>query len=188
MSNEHVDTLRSVYAHTADVIGNVQQDQLELPTPCTEWNVKELLNHTIGVVYGIAGGVAGTPSPDGEAPDFTADGGAAAAFANASETSLAAWSAEGVFDGPVNIGAGEMPAEAAIGINLLDTLTHSWDIAEALGRDRSMDAEVAERTLAASKMIISDEIREGRFGPAVTISDDAPAHDRLAAFLGRHPS
>jgi hypothetical protein len=37
-------------------------------------------------------------------------------------------------------------------------------------------------------MIISDEMRGDRFAPAVPIADDAPAHDRLAAFLGRQPA
>lgn len=188
MSNQHIDTLSKVYGHTADVIATVGPDDLDRPTPCTEWNVRELLNHTIGVVHGIAGGVRGDAPPAGDAPDFTADGGASDAFAQASAASLAAWSTDGVFDGPVNIGAGEMPPEAAIGINVLDTLTHAWDLAEALGHDRSMDPQVAEAALAASMMVISDDIRPGRFGPAVDIADDAPAHDRLAAFLGRHPS
>lgn len=188
MSNQHVDNLAGVYEHTGNVIAGVTDEHLDLPTPCTEWNVRELLNHTIGVMHGIAGGVTGQPAPDGEAPDFTADGGSAASFEQAKQASIAAWSGDGVFDGMVNIGAGEMPPEAAIGINMLDTLTHAWDLAEALGQDRSMDAALAEATLAASKMIISDEIRPGRFGPAVDVADDAPAHDRLAAFLGRHPS
>lgn len=188
MSNQHVDTLRAVYDHTAGVIATVRPEHLDRPTPCTEWNVRELLNHTIGVVHGIAGGVRGDAPQGGDAPDFTADPGASAAFAQASESSLAAWGADGVFDGPVNIGAGEMPAEVAIGINMLDTLTHAWDVSEALGNDRSMEPGVAEAVLAASRMVISDEIRPGRFGPAVDIGDDAPAHDRLAAFLGRHPS
>jgi uncharacterized protein (TIGR03086 family) len=188
MSNQHVDTLRGVYAHTAEVIGQVRPDHLDLPTPCTEWNVRELLNHTIGVVFGIAGSVTGEPAPSGDAPDFTTGDGAVVAFDQASQRSLAAWSADGIFDGTVDFGAGDMPAEAGIGINALDTLTHSWDIAEAIGHDRAMDPTIAEAVLAASKMIISDDIRAGRFGPAVTIDDAAPAHDRLAAFLGRHPS
>lgn len=188
MSNQHTDALAGVYEHTGRVIAGVRDEHLELPTPCSEWNVRELVNHTIGVVFGIAAGVSGQPGPAGDAPDFTADGGAASSFDQAKQASLAAWNADGVFDGTVNIGAGDMPAEAAIGINMLDTLTHSWDLAEALGQDRSMDPELAEAALAASKMIISDEIRPGRFGPAVEIADDAPAHDRLAAFLGRHPS
>ncbi|MFW2334048.1 TIGR03086 family metal-binding protein [Ilumatobacter sp.] len=188
MSNQHIVNLTGVYEHTGTVISAVGAEHLELPTPCTEWNVRELLNHTIGVMFGIAGGVSGRPAPDGAAPDFTAGGGASAAFEQAKQASLAAWGADGVFDGTVNFGAGDMPAELGIGINMLDTLTHAWDLSEALGQDRSMDPALAEATLAAAKMTISDDIREGRFGPAVPIADDAPAHDRLAAFLGRHPS
>lgn len=188
MRNQHIDTLRQVYEHTGSVVADVTPEQYGLATPCSEWDVSALLNHTIGVMHGIAGGVSGQPGPDGEAPDFTAGAGPKASFDQAAEASIAAWSADGVFDGTVNIGAGEMPPEVAIGINILDTLTHSWDLAEAMGRDRSMDPAVAEAALAASKMTVSDDIREGRFGPAVEIADDAPAHDRLAAFLGRQPS
>lgn len=188
MNNQHIDNLRGVYAHTAGVIDHVTEDHLDRATPCTEWNVRDLLNHTIGVMHGIAAGVTGSAGAADEAPDFTAGDGAPAAFGQAAEVSIAAWSGEGVFDGTVNIGAGEMPPEVAIGINMLDTLTHAWDLAEALGRDRTMDADLAEATLAASKMIVSDDLRPGRFGPAIPVDDAAPAHDRLAAFLGRTPS
>ena len=68
------------------------------------------------------------------------------------------------------------------------TYVHVGDVAEAIGVDRSMDPPVAESVLAASQMIISDEMRGDRFAPAVPIADDAPAHDRLAAFLGRQPA
>ncbi len=188
MSNEHVDRLAAVYQHTGTVIGKVTDADLDRPTPCTDWNVRELLNHTIGVVFGIAAGVAGRPAPDGEAPDVTAAGAAAASFEQATEASLAAWSADGIFDGTVNFGAGDMPAAVGIGINTLDTLTHAWDLSEALGLDRSIDAELAEAALAAATMTVSDDVRPGRFAPAVDVADDAPAHDRLAAFLGRRPS
>ncbi len=188
MSNSHIDTLRGVYDHTGAIVADVRPDHLELTTPCTEWNVRELVNHTVGVMLGIAGGVAGRPAPEGEAPDFTAGEGAKAAFDEAAATSIAAWSADGVFDGTIDFGAGDMPAEVGIGINTLDTLTHAWDLAEALGRDRTMDPALAEAALAAAQMTVSDEIRPGRFAPAVPIADSAPAHDRLAAFLGRRPS
>ena len=188
MSNQHIDQLAGIYEHTGTVIGKVNEDHLDLPTPCTEWNVRELLNHTIGVMFGIAAGVSGQSTPEGEPPDFTAGDGAAAAFEQAKQASLAAWGADGVFDGTVNFGAGDMPAQVGIGINMLDTLTHAWDLSEALGQDRSMDPELAEASLAAARMTVSDDIRAGRFAPEVEIADDAPAHDRLAAFLGRHPS
>jgi len=188
MSDHHVETLRRVYDHTGNVMAQVRPEHLDRPTPCTDWNVRELVNHTIGVMHGIACGVSGQPGSGDDITDFTAGDGAEAAFEQAVATSLAAWAAEGVFEGPVNIGAGEMPAEVAIGINVLDTLTHAWDLDEALGLDRSMDPAVAEAALAASKMIVSDDLRPGRFAPEVAIADDAPAHDRLAAFLGRTPT
>lgn len=188
MSNQHIDKLAAVYEHTGTVIGKVGDEHLDLPTPCTEWNVRELLNHTIGVMFGIAAGVSGRSGPDGEAPDVTAGDGPAAAFEQAKQASLAAWRADGVLAGTVNLGAGPMPAEVALGINMLDTLTHAWDLAVALGQDRSIDPGLAEATLAAATMTVSDELRSGRFDPAVEIADDAPAHDRLAAFLGRQPS
>jgi uncharacterized protein (TIGR03086 family) len=188
MSDQHVETLRSVYAHTGKVMAQVRPEHLDRPTPCTDWNVRELVNHTIGVMHGIATGVSGQPGSGGDVADFTTGDGAGAAFEQAVAASLAAWTADGVFEGPVNIGAGEMPAEVAIGINVLDTLTHAWDLDEALGLDRSMDPALAEAALAASKMIVTDDLRAGRFALAVPIADDAPAHDRLAAFLGRTPT
>ena len=51
---------------------------------------------------------------------------------------LAAWTARGL-EGQIDIGAGPMPAVAGISINLLDTTTHSWDIArhDRAGREHS---------------------------------------------------
>lgn len=189
MSNQPnpVETLQGVYAHTQAVMGGVSADNLERPTPCSEWNVRELVNHTIGVVHGIAAGVAGDEMPAGDPPDFTAGNDVAGEFAKAAARSLTAWSEDGVLDRVVQVGPG-MPGSAAIGVNLLDTLTHAWDLAEALGTDRSMDPAIAEATLGAAQMIVNEDLREGRFGPAIAIADDAPAHDRLAAFLGREPS
>ena len=42
MSNHYIDNLAGVYEHTGTVISAVGTEQLELPTPCTEWNVREL--------------------------------------------------------------------------------------------------------------------------------------------------
>jgi hypothetical protein len=47
---------------------------------------------------------------------------------------------------------------------------------------------LAEQALAFARVQLSTQPRTGRFDPAQTISDDAPAIDRLAAFLGRSVS
>ena len=187
----HIDPiaqLEQVYEHAEAVLAEIGADQYESPTPCTEWNVRELVNHMIGTAHFMASAVAGEAPSTGEAPDFTAGNEPAKELRAAADRSLAAWHADGALDGTVHLGPVELPAQAALGVNQVDILTHSWDVAQAIGIDRSIDPELAEAVLAVAQMITSDELRGDRFAPAVPVADDAPAHDRLAAFLGRRPA
>ena len=97
---------------------------------------------------------------------------------------MAAWRSEGATEGTVSIPA-EMPAVAALGINVLDTGTHSWDLARAIGADHGLtDAQVALID-SCSRQTVTDEIRAGAgFGPDL---DDGSAEGLTAtlAFLGR---
>ena len=180
--------LEQVYDHAEGVLVEIGPDHHELSTPCTEWNVHELANHLIGGVHFIASAVAGDEPPAGDPPDFAASQDVAKEFRIAADRSLAVWRSDGALDGMVNLGPIELPAQAVLGINQVDILTHSWDLCVALGVDRSIDPALAEAVFAVAQMITSDELRGDRFAPAVPIADDAPAHDRLAAFLGRQPA
>ncbi len=157
--SDPVALLEQIYDHTEGVLAEVDPDQYELTTPCTEWNVRELVNHVIGSVHVMASAVVGDVPPAGDPPDFTASNQPAKEFRTAADRSLAVWRTDGALDGTVRLGLVELPAQAALGINQLDVLTHSWDVAEAIGADRSVDPPVAESVLAASQMIISDEMR-----------------------------
>lgn len=177
--------LAQTFDHTHGVIAGVQPDQLTNPTPCTEWNVRGLLGHTLGVVAGIGAAVGGeAPS----APDsFVLDDDAAAQFRALADRTLAAWTATGL-DGETNIGAGPMPRQAAISINLLDTATHSWDIARATGQPEALPADLAVMVLGLCKQVVTDEVRGfAGFAPAIAVADDADPTTQLIAFLGRQP-
>ena len=82
------------------------------------------------------------------------------------------------------------PLRAATGrdrlqIRLYDLLAHGWDLAQATGQPVELPNDLADKALAFARVQLSTQPRTGRFDPAQTISDDAPAIDRLAAFLGR---
>src|SRR2546429_474475 len=49
---------------TAQIVANVKPDQLGQPTPCTEWDVNGLLNHTIGGLYMFDAAARGEKLPD----------------------------------------------------------------------------------------------------------------------------
>lgn len=183
---EHVDALDRSFAHAQKVIGGVRPDQLDSPTPCTEWDVRALLTHTIGVVTNIGRGVRGDALlPDVNAVGLGEDPGAQ--FAAAADATLAAWRAMDA-DTEVDIGAGPMPAFVAAGINLLDTTGHTWDLARATGQDESIPDDVVGPAFAAARMILTDDVRGyAGFAPEQPVAGDASPTAQFMAFMGRRP-
>ena len=79
-------------------------------------------------------------------------------------------------------------ADARPGINLLDTATHSWDIARATSQAADLPDELAATVLSVCQGFVTDEIRTyAGFDPAVPVTADAGPTDQLVAVLGRRP-
>jgi uncharacterized protein (TIGR03086 family) len=175
-----VDALEQTFAHTQTVIAGVHADQYEDKTPCSEWTVRDLLEHMIGVVAGL-----GTAATGGERTPFELGADPAGQFRTAAAATLAAWRQPGVLDRTIEARPGPMPGRALASINLLDTATHAWDLATATGQPQELPAPVAEAALAASRMIVNDDLRPGRFAPAVPAAAGASPTEQLVAFLGR---
>ena len=179
---EILEALDQTFQHTQHVMDNVRPDQLDNETPCPEWTVRDLLEHQIGVVAGLGAAAGGQPRPS-----FTLSSDPAAQFAEVSAATLKAWSAPGVLDQTINAGPGPMPARVLAGINLLDTATHTWDLATATGQPAALPPALAEAVMEQCQQIVTPQLREGRFGPAVPAPEGADATERLVAFLGRTP-
>jgi uncharacterized protein (TIGR03086 family) len=182
---ELLDALSQSFDHAGKIVGGVQTDQLGAPTPCREWDVQTLVAHTMGVIVNMGRGARGE---DLLAPtSLSLDADLGAQFRAETEGTLAAWTAHGL-EGNVNVGAGPMPARAAISVNLVDSTTHSWDIARATGQDEHLPEELAATVLAVGQGFITDDLRK-RVGidPPVPVAPDAGPTEQLVAFLGRQP-
>ncbi len=77
-----------------------------------------------------------------------------------------------------------MPGRAVAAIQLMDVCGHAWDLAKATGQTAEFDVELCAAAMASARMIVTDDLRAGRFDPAVD-APDASASDQFAAFLGR---
>jgi uncharacterized protein (TIGR03086 family) len=177
---------------TAAIMKTVRLDQAGACTPCTEWNVRDLLNHIIGTLWlseallsdraprhpMAPGGLPGTDLA-GQDP--------AAAYAEASAAALTAASAGDTLTRMHTTPLGDMPGPALAGFTTLDILVHGWDLAKATGQPAGLDDALAAHALAFAEQAIAPGGRTPRIGPAVPVAADAPLTDRLVAFLGRQP-
>ena len=179
-------------ASTEKIVGGVSPDQYDLPTPCTDWTVHDLLNHVIGTLIlgeallGDAQPGAGA-SPPGGLPAIDVAGVDPLDAFRTGVTGLLAAAGGDAFDRPHQTPLGEMPGAVLGGFTTLDILVHGWDLAQATGQDTSLDEGAAAAMLAFAHQAITEDRRAPLIGPEVPVRDDASVTDRLVAFVGRTP-
>ena len=183
---DQIETFLRAVDQTGRIVAGVTPNQLGQPTPCADWDVRALLNHTIGGVHMFdvaAQGEALDPAMFGQDmvgtdPADSYEQGAAKLEKTVRQP--------GVLDGQWTMPFGATPGQIAIGIATVETIQHGWDVAKATGQKAEFDPEVMEAAMAAAQLFPPDIVRQpGVFGPEVECASDAPIEDRLAAFLGR---
>jgi uncharacterized protein (TIGR03086 family) len=185
-----VDDLERVGHAVEQLVGRIGSDQWQLATPCTEWNVRQLVNHMAAGnarFTAIARGEQQTPpTPGTQPPDLLGDD-PAASFREMFARMLQAFRAPGFAEGRYPTPIGELPGAGVADMRIHELLVHGWDLARATGQPATvLPDDVAVRSLATMQRFMGDRPRTGGpFGPAQPAPDDAPAIDRYAAFLGR---
>ncbi|MER6125174.1 TIGR03086 family metal-binding protein [Streptomyces sp. NPDC001795] len=183
---------RPVYARATEqaaaLIKTVRPEQLTDPTPCTEFDVRALLSHIVGgtrriAVVGEGGdGMAVHPFADG-----VEDDGWAGAYDEVRARVLGAWEGDDRMTAAVRVPWGEVPGHAALSGYVMELVTHTWDLSEALGHPHGLDTELAEFAFAVARRVLPAEGRDDQtpFGPVRPAPEEADAYGRLAAWLGR---
>jgi uncharacterized protein (TIGR03086 family) len=189
---DEVATMRRVIEVTGDVVDRIEPEQLDNPSPCDGWTVRDVLNHITGGAELFTLCVR-----DGSVPDATASelmtgdrlgDDYKTSFHQAADAANEVFGIPGAMDRIVTLPFGEMPAGMALNIAIFDVTTHAWDLAKATGQSTDLDPEVAAVAYQVAQTMLSDDLRNaGIFGPAVEVGPDACPADRLAALAGRTP-
>jgi uncharacterized protein (TIGR03086 family) len=177
----------------AALVSGVRADQWDLPTPCEQWSVRQLVNHVVGGNRLFTRVLSGRPLPPREQlgqrahQDQLGDD-PAAAFRTSADELLAAFRAPGVLEREHTVPAATLPGPAVVHLRTVEILVHGWDLARATGQPVPFPDELVEPEIAFSEQLLP-RLPEGRqpFAPSRTATGDAPAIDRLAALLGRTP-
>jgi uncharacterized protein (TIGR03086 family) len=174
--NESVVVLSRALDQTGDVLASIHEDQLSLPTPCADWNLGRLVAHVVNdprIMIEMSQG----KKVDWSAQPETPPAGWAAEFRSAADDLIHYWH-----------GLGDAAEPGQADWQTAEFATHTWDLVRAIGSDRELDPEVAERGLALMSGALTPENRGDAFKPEVSVAEDAPVYDRLAAYAGRNPN
>ena len=168
------------YAWTAARIAAVPADSLDNPTPCSRWDLRELLDHTIGSLTMLADAV----DPDGDPIEVRALGSTSwdRAIAELAGRNRRGWQAAGVMDRTFDLPIGAQPAPVMASVTLLETVVHGWDISQAAGEGADIPDALAIPTLAFARQALPED-RGDDFAADLGVGD-TPS-DELVAFLGR---
>jgi uncharacterized protein (TIGR03086 family) len=165
----------------------VGADRWDRPTPCTEWSVRDLVNHVVGEdawTVPLMNGRTIEDVGDSLAGDLLGDDPVGTGTRSAAEAVTAV--AQRLPAGEaVHLSYGEESGEEYVRQLAADHLVHAWDLAAATGGDRSLDPEVVAEVatwFAEREQMYRDG---GAIGPRVEASGD-PQSELLAA-SGRDP-
>src|SRR6185436_1644161 len=141
-----MDLLDTTLKQTGALIAGIKPEQATLSTPCSGWDVRTLVNHTVSDLALFKTMVDGGERP--EPNDNLIGDDWLAAYDKGAAALMAAWRQRGAL-GKMQLGRlGELPATWAIGQHMADIAAHGWDIARATGQPTEGDPTVGEVSLA----------------------------------------
>jgi uncharacterized protein (TIGR03086 family) len=172
---------------TGGFVHRTDPAQLGLPTPCTGWDVRALLDHVLGNNHLYAAAAAGEAvdwadrdlGRVGDDPHGAYDRSAAdvrAAFAGAD------------LGATIRMPFGMVTVGQAVAVHLVDVLVHGWDLAVATGQDPALPDDLAEAAMGIVAAYPPDVWGSPVFfGDKVPSSPGDPPYVRLVALVGRDP-
>jgi len=181
----YAEALDSTRAFVAG-LGNVDWGA---PTPCSVWNVRDLLQHIIYGTIWIEDVFAGkTVKQVGDKYEGELIGtDALASYEAAANAAKAGIAAPGAIDKICHLRRGDVKGSDYMTSMFTDAFVHGWDLVKATGQDATLDPELVEICYAVAKA------REERFrsssafglGRVEDPGEVAEPQARMLAILGR---
>jgi len=174
---------RAAAAAAAAVVAGVRPDQLDNPTPCTDWTVRQVLNHLVGGTRMFLALQTGGPPVDRSA-DFLGDD-PAAAFNDGVADLRDAFAEEGALDRIVAAPFGPQPGRALVAMRVNEMLLHAWDVARATGQPTDLAPDLAAPAIEQFRAMRASGRGAGMFADPQPAPEGASPMDQLAAAAGR---
>ena len=180
------------YVTALDELGRhvhaIASDRWASPTPCTEWDVRALVDHLVYETLWVPDLLAGATLAEvgdrydgdrlGEDPVAAWDAALTAAHESARSSPL---------DAPVHTSGGELSPQEYLTQMLFDAVIHGWDLATAIGVVHTIPDDVARDLEAWFAPQVEEMVAARIIAEPVPVGAGADAATRLIALSGRVP-
>lgn len=170
------------------LVRGIRDDQWSAPTPCEDWDVRDLVGHLTEEHAWVPPLIAGRTVAEVGQLDAELGDDPASAHAAAAAAAQAAVEAPGALGRTVHLSFGDVPGSFYVLQRTADLVLHSWDLAVATGQELDLDEALVQAAWDTTAPHVTPEVREaGVFGPEVPVPDDADTFTRLLGLTGRDP-
>jgi uncharacterized protein (TIGR03086 family) len=189
MENKNLHPEMAAAAAEAARVVNAVPAELDGPTPCGDWDLRTLLNHTILWTSYSAERRAHGESVAEElmSKDFTAEPGFRQDYAAQLDRAVRAWSDPSTWEGDIGVMGDATPAADVAAMLIMEMALHGWDVAKATGQDYTCEKAVAQALIQTVEAQAELFRKYQGFADAVTVPADASTFDRALALSGRDP-
>lgn len=175
-----------------EIVEQLTPADLDRPTPCEGWTLRDLLEHNIAQHYGFAAASRGEgdiavwkTKPLGADPIAEYRAAAAHVLTAFAETGVL----ERRFPVPEIMPDLVIPANLGISFHFVDYVVHSWDMAASLGVKLDFDEELLSAALLIARAVPGGDVRTrpgASFAPIIELTGGSTL-DQILALLGRSP-
>jgi uncharacterized protein (TIGR03086 family) len=185
MSPEHQSgpaALERVFGAVGQLVHHIEPEQWASPTPCTEWSVRQVVTHLVGMNLVFAAMLADEPLP---ARAAISDDDLPGSYDASASLLVNRFREPGLLERSFNSPRGSATGSERLQIRMYDLLAHGWDIARATGQPDALPDDLAEAALVFATEQLAGTNRDGRFAPPQPYPAGAGSVEQLVAFLGR---
>ncbi len=174
------------------VAAGVPADQLDAPTPCSQWTVAQVLLHAAGDQHAWAStvGAGSPPGYDPFAPPRQPGGDIGQLITDAIDAAMTAWASVDPAAETVPTPLPPVPAMTpvlAAAACALDAAIHAWDVAVATGQPSPLTGPLATQ-LDAAAHITAEPLRGFAYAAALPAQPGDDPAAALLRYLGRDPA
>ncbi|MGZ4188517.1 MAG: TIGR03086 family metal-binding protein [Actinomycetota bacterium] len=170
-----------------EAVHQIREDQWHLPTPCTEWDVRALMQHLVNEQLWLPPLLEGkTIAEVGDAFDGDNLGDdPVKAWDEAGGAARAAVAALKDLQSTTHLSFGDFPAEEYLNQMVFDLHIHGWDLRTGIGVETQLDDELTAYLMPWAEQAMAAYRAGGATAPPPPVPDDASPHTKILALSGR---